>query len=114
MGFEGVLFSDDLEMGAVAKHHEIERIAIDAVWAGCDVLLICKDEDKQRRAHQALVKHAESDSFFRERCEEAARRFLRIRRMRPPVVDGLALASLGTGPAMDLSRRLRALMQEPS
>ncbi len=114
MGFEGVLFSDDLEMGAVAKHQGIERIAIDAVWAGCDALLICKDEDQQARAHEALVKHAESDSFFRTRCEEAAGRCLRIRRMRPPRIDGLALASLGTGPAMALAKRLRDLDAEAS
>jgi beta-N-acetylhexosaminidase len=42
IGFEGVLFSDDLEMGAIAKHHSIEHAAVEAVWAGCDVLLICK------------------------------------------------------------------------
>lgn len=114
IGFEGVLFTDDLEMGAVAKHHPIERIAIEAVWAGCDALLICKSEDKQHRALEALVKRAESDSFFRERCEEAASRFLRIRRMRPARVDGLFLASLGTGPALDLKKRLAALSEGSS
>ncbi len=111
IGFDGVLFTDDLEMGAVAKHHPIERIAIDAVWAGCDVLLICKDEDKQARAHRALVERARADSFFRERCEEAARRGVRVRRLRPPRVDALAVAALGTGPALALERRLRALRE---
>ncbi len=111
IGFEGVLFSDDLEMGAVAKHHTVERIAIDAVWAGCDVLLFCQDEDKQARAHHALVQHAQSDSFFRARCEQAAQRGLRIRRMCPPQVDRLALAALGSGAASELSRRLAALVE---
>ncbi len=114
IGFEGVLFSDDLEMGAVAKHHGIERIAIDAVWAGCDALLVCKSEDKQARAHDALVKHAESDSRFRARCEEAARRFLRIRRMRPARVDSLALMSLGSGAAAEVKKRLDALAEMSS
>jgi beta-N-acetylhexosaminidase len=114
IGFEGVVFSDDLEMGAVAKQHTIERLAVDAVWAGCDALLICKSEDLQHRAHDALVKHAESDSFFREQCEVSARRLLRIRRLRPPRVDGLALASLGTGPALEIARRLRALAEAAS
>jgi beta-N-acetylhexosaminidase len=114
IGFEGVLFSDDLEMGAVAKHHAIERIAVEAVWAGCDALLICKSEEKQSRAHEVLVKRAESDSFFRARCEQAARRCLRIRRLRPPRVDGLALAALGTGSALDIAKRLAALREAAS
>lgn len=112
IGFEGVLFSDDLEMGAVAKQRAIAETAIDAVWAGCDALLICKDEDRQALAHEALVRHAESDSFFADRCREAAARVLRVRRLQPPRVDGLALASLGTGPAIELSRRLGALGSE--
>lgn len=114
IGFEGVLFSDDLEMGAVAQHHGIGELAIDAVWAGCDALLICKDEEKQAQAHEALCRHAESDSFFAERCRQAAARVLRVRRLQPPRVDALALASLGTGPAIELSRRLRALGEAAS
>jgi len=80
MGFDGVLFSDDLEMGAVAKHQDIEQAAVASVRAGCDVLLICKDEQAQERAHHALLRCCQSDSAFRQRCLQAARRALRMRR----------------------------------
>jgi beta-N-acetylhexosaminidase len=84
IGFEGVLFSDDLEMAAVAARYPIEVSAVEAIWAGCDALLICKDEDAQDKAHEALVKQAEKDRRFRDRCVEAATRCLRIRRLCPP------------------------------
>ncbi len=84
IGFEGVLFSDDLEMAAVAARGAIEESAVEAVWAGCDALLICKSEDTADRAHEALVKKAESDSRFRDRCVEAATRCLKVRRLVPP------------------------------
>lgn len=84
IGFEGVLFSDDLEMKAVAARYAVEDAAVEAIWAGCDALLICKDEDAQDRAHEALVKKVESDSRFRDRCAEALGRCLRIRRLAPP------------------------------
>ncbi|HVY46462.1 MAG TPA: beta-N-acetylhexosaminidase [Minicystis sp.] len=84
IGFEGVLFSDDLEMQAVAAKYPIEESAVEAVWAGCDALLVCRDEDMQDRAHEALVRRAEQDRRFRDRCVEAATRCLRIRRLVPP------------------------------
>jgi len=84
IGFDGVLFSDDLEMGAIAARYPIEEAAVEAVWAGCDALLICKSEDTQDRAHEALVRKAEADRRFRDRCVEAATRCLRLRRLVPP------------------------------
>ncbi|MFO0761756.1 MAG: beta-N-acetylhexosaminidase [Byssovorax sp.] len=84
IGFEGVLFSDDLEMAAVAAKYPVEESAVEAVWAGCDALLICKNEDWQDRAHEALVKRAEQDRRFRDRCIEAVTRSLRVRKLAPP------------------------------
>ena len=82
IGFQGVLFSDDLEMKAVADRFPIEDSAVLAIEAGCDVLLVCRDEDAQERALDALVHRAESDPAFLERCSEAVRRGLNARKRR--------------------------------
>jgi beta-N-acetylhexosaminidase len=84
LGFTGVLFSDDLEMGAIASHYTIEDAAVLAIEAGCDALLICKSEEAQERAHAALVRKAERDKAFLKRCSEAAIRGLNARRRRVP------------------------------
>ena len=84
LGFEGVLFSDDLEMKAVADQWPVEQAAVEAVWAGCDALLICSDEGAQARAHEALVREIEKNPRFRERAVEAVTRSLRIRKLCPP------------------------------
>ena len=96
IGFEGVLFSDDLEMQAVAARYPIEELAVEAVWAGCDALLVCKSEELQDRALEALVRRAEKDPRFRDRCAEAVGRSLRVRRMAPPraITDGPALREI--------------------
>lgn len=100
MGFDGVLFSDDLEMAAIAARWPIEIAAVDAVWAGCDALLVCKDEDAQDRAHAALVCEAEKNPRFRDRCIQAAERCLRVRRLCPPrQVSAEALLTIVGGPA---------------
>jgi len=88
IGFTGALFSDDLEMGAITKSHDIEDAAVEAVWAGCDVLLICHDEALQERAHAALVRKCDTEQAFIVRCREAATRSLRLRELCPPAVAG--------------------------
>jgi beta-N-acetylhexosaminidase len=84
LGFEGVLFSDDLEMKAVADRAPVEQTAVEAIAAGCDVLLVCRDEDAQDRCHAALVREAERSPAFLARCAEAAERALAARRAVPP------------------------------
>jgi beta-N-acetylhexosaminidase len=101
LGFEGVLFSDDLEMKAIAARWPIEDAAVEAVWAGCDALLVCSDEDAQGRVHDALVRAAEKDARFRARCAEAAARVLRLRRLCPPrpITTREGLSAVVGGPA---------------
>ncbi len=84
LGFRGVLISDDLEMKAVADRFPVEESAVRSISAGCDLLLVCSDEALQTRAHEALVRRAENDAAFRERCEEAFARGLALRRRFPP------------------------------
>lgn len=84
VGFEGVLFSDDLEMRAVADHYPVEDAAVWAVEAGCDVILICRSEEAQERAHAALTRRAERDRAFLDRCREAVERGLNARRRKVP------------------------------
>lgn len=40
IGFEGVIISDDLQMGAIAENYSFEETVNRAINAGCDILLI--------------------------------------------------------------------------
>jgi beta-N-acetylhexosaminidase len=74
LGYDGVIVSDDLDMNAIAEHMEIGGAAIAAIRAGCDVLLLCRREDHQALAEEALIKEAEKDSSFRAMVGVAAGR----------------------------------------
>jgi len=56
LGFKGVIFSDDLEMGAITKFFPFAEAVVKAILAGHDMILICSDYEKQRLAYQTLLK----------------------------------------------------------
>ena len=55
LGFAGLILTDDLAMGAIAGHYPIEQAFHDARAAGCDLILVCRNRDLQRRAVSAWV-----------------------------------------------------------
>lgn len=50
LAYDGVVFSDDLEMKAVADHYSLEDCVLRPLQAGVDALLVCKTEDLWLRA----------------------------------------------------------------
>lgn len=83
LGFEGVLFSDDLEMKAIAM--PVGEAAVLAVLAGCDALLVCSRAELAEEAHAALVREAGASPAFRERCERSVARLHAMRHKTPRV-----------------------------
>lgn len=77
--FRGVLFSDALEMGAVAVLCGVGEAAVRAISAGCDIPLVCRGEENRERAAWALAREVRDRPEFRKRVAVATRR---IRRMR--------------------------------
>jgi beta-N-acetylhexosaminidase len=55
LGYKHLVVTDDLEMGAIAKHTEIEDAVVRAFHAGEDMLLICATPATIRRGYQALL-----------------------------------------------------------
>jgi beta-N-acetylhexosaminidase len=55
LNYNGVIFSDDLEMGAIVKHYGIPEACIKATLAGHDMLLICSNYQWQKQGFHALL-----------------------------------------------------------
>ncbi len=96
LGYEGLVVTDDLEMGAIARHSEIEEVVLRAVEAGEDMLLICARPDLIRRGHRALLEAARSGRLTRERLEQSLRRIAEFKSLvsPPPSFDAERLAQL--------------------
>lgn len=78
LGFGGVIFSDDLEMKAIAKQYSIADAAVAAIAAGCDGLLICSGNvEAQAAALEAIVHGVEDGRIPAKRVEDALARHRR-------------------------------------
>ncbi|WP_240420549.1 beta-N-acetylhexosaminidase [Paenibacillus periandrae] len=54
MGFNGVVFSDDMTMGAITQNYDIGQAAVESVLAGGDIVLVGHSFDQQVQVIQAL------------------------------------------------------------
>lgn len=61
-GYEGLVFTDDLEMKAVADRWSIEEIVRRTTVATVDVMLCCRAPQLQLDAYEALVRAQEEDA----------------------------------------------------
>ena len=99
LGFQGVIVSDDFGMKAVADLFSVEELAVRAVAAGCDVLLIREPAEHQERAFAAILREAESSAVFRARVLESAARVAGLKslcRVGPPAPAAMLASLLGT------------------
>ena len=79
LGFEGVVFSDDLEMKAIADHQSPEAIARQGLAASLDIFLVCHELDRARAIRSALAEEARRDANAAARLEASVQRVERLR-----------------------------------
>jgi len=74
MGYTGAVITDDLDMEGFRAMGPIRTSVQQAIMAGVDILLCCRDPELQEDALAALCDLHQSSSAGRERVEEAAKR----------------------------------------
>ncbi|MXX18317.1 MAG: glycoside hydrolase family 3 protein [Dehalococcoidia bacterium] len=84
LGFEGVILSDDMQMGAIVEQYSLERAAIEAIKAGVDVILIANqlsdDRTEVYRVKQAILDAVAAGEISEDRIYESVERILELKR----------------------------------
>lgn len=76
LGFRGLVITDALEMGAVTESYSSGEAALNALNAGCDLLLMPMD---LAEAFDAVVSAVESGEYPEEKLEETVLRILKFK-----------------------------------
>lgn len=105
--FDGVCFTDCLEMGAIAGGVGTARAAVLALAAGADCPLISHTYELAQAAIQQIVAALEDGSLPLSRLEQAAER---LRRLRAKVGRGVAPLPFGVA-AQEAARRSITLLR---
>jgi beta-N-acetylhexosaminidase len=80
LGFKGIAVTDDLDMGAIDKHFDIETAARRISDAEIDIALICHDRLKIEKACRALLKAVGESEDARRKATASVRRILNLKR----------------------------------
>ena len=78
-GYNGVVFSDDMEMKAISDHYGDEEVVALSVRSGIDVILYGHDSNKAVRAFEFLCAEAERFPAVRAQVENSFRRVTRLK-----------------------------------
>ena len=76
MGYNGVVVTDDMDMGALAKHYTFGDMAVQSILAGSDILLVCHEYEHMQEAYNGLIKAVKERRFSKERLDESVKRIL--------------------------------------
>ena len=76
MGYNGVVVTDDMDMGALAKHYTFGDMAVQSILAGSDILLVCHEYEHMQEAYNGLMKAVKDGRISKERLDESVRRIL--------------------------------------
>lgn len=86
LGYQHLVVTDDLEMGAIARHCDIDAAAIRGFLAGEDMLLICARPDTIRKGYQALLNAAQDGKLPPERMRASLKRIAAFKSIvKPPI-----------------------------
>jgi beta-N-acetylhexosaminidase len=82
LGFQGVVITDDLEMGAIRRYHKLPDTLVKAVLGGNDILMFSSsgsDPNFVPRATKILRDAVENGTIPRQRIADAYRRIVALK-----------------------------------
>jgi beta-N-acetylhexosaminidase len=100
LGYRHLVITDDLEMGAIARHCDIEEAVVRAFLAGEDMLAICAQPNLIRRGYRSLLEATRAGHIPKERLQASLKRIAAFKSLAQPPLpfdpERLAALSLQT------------------
>ena len=80
MGFDGLVLTDDLDMGAIIKHYDIQSAIHQILVADIDLALICHKGLNIEIAYEEILKKITDDPELKQRGIESVDRIMKAKR----------------------------------
>ncbi len=79
MGFQGIIITDDMEMGAVSRHYDFDVLGVKAVQAGADIVLVCHEYEHEVAVYNGMLRALENGELDRRKIDESVRKIIRMK-----------------------------------
>jgi beta-N-acetylhexosaminidase len=79
MGYDGIVITDDMTMGAIVQHYDLGAAVVQSVKAGSDIVLVAHDYQLARKALEALEQAAKSGVIPEEQIDRSVYRILSLK-----------------------------------
>lgn len=77
--FTGLILSDDMEMGAMAKHYAFSEMGVKAIEAGADIILVCHDYGHEQEVFNGLLKAYRNGTIDKKMVDEKVKRIVKTK-----------------------------------
>ncbi len=102
ISYNGLVLSDDMEMGGILTQRSIQEASIAAIEAGTHLLEVCKDPALIFGTYEALLSEAERSRAFRRKVERAA---MHVERQKRRLLGDGQMTGVPAGVAIDSMRQ---------
>lgn len=80
MGFEGVVITDDMTMGAIMENYSIGEAVVKSILAGSDLILVCHGHENGLQAITAIREAVEEGAISEDRIDESVYKILKLKK----------------------------------
>ncbi|MDR7857268.1 beta-N-acetylhexosaminidase [Tissierella sp.] len=97
LGYDGVIVSDDMTMGAIVKNYTLEDGVLQFIKSGGDIALICHGKDNPRKAVEKIADAVNSGELSEEDIDKKVYRILKLKdkfNLEDSVIDKLDLQEI--------------------
>lgn len=81
LDYQGIIITDDLEMGAISKHYTFEEAGVKAILAGADIVLVCHEYEHEIDVYNGILKAVRNGTISEERLNNSVRRIIKTKLM---------------------------------
>lgn len=79
LGYQGIIITDDMEMGAVANHLPYRQLGARAVLAGADIVLICHEYAHESDIYMGILEAAQAGTISEEQINASVHRIVKAK-----------------------------------
>lgn len=78
-GYNGVIITDDLDMGAIANYYDYKEVGVKAVAAGADIVMVCHDYGHEADVYNGILRAVRDGSISMDRINASVRRIIKAK-----------------------------------